>query len=82
VTGGPEVDTPTIFDYPRGRHVRLRGGALALYYSYTCGASCGDSVLVFQREGVVYTVSLKGRRAGRRADVLSMTNSVAPATAL
>jgi len=79
VTGGPEVDTPTIFDYPQGRHVRLRGGALALYYPYTCGASCGDSVLVFQREGVVYTVSLK---AGALGDVLSMANSVAPAIAL
>ena len=78
VTGGPEVDTPTIFDYPRGRHVQLRGGALALYYPYTCGASCGDSVLVFQREGVVYTVSLK---AGALSDVLSMANSVAPAIA-
>ena len=75
VTGGPEIDTPTIFDYPRGRHVRLRGGALALYYPYTCGASCGDSVLVFQREGVVYTVSLKAAALG---DVLSMANSVAP----
>ncbi len=78
VTGGPEIDTPTVFDYPRGRHVRLRGGALALYYPYTCGASRGDSVLVFQREGVVYTVSLK---AGALGDVLSMANSVAPATA-
>jgi len=77
VTGGPEIDTPTIFDYPQGRHVRLRGGALALYYPYTCGASCGDSVLVFQREGVVYTVSLK---AGVLGDVLSMVNSLAPAT--
>ena len=68
MTVGPEVDTPTIFDYPRGRHVRLRGGALALYYSYTCGASCGDSVLVFQREGVVYTVGVK---AGSLGDVLT-----------
>jgi len=41
---------------------------LALYYSYTCGASCGDSVLVFQREGIVYTVSLK---AGALGDVLT-----------
>ncbi len=78
VTGGPEIDTPTIFDYPRGRQVRLRGGALALYYPYTCGASCGDSVLVFQREGVVYTVGVK---AGSLGDVLAMANSVAPALA-
>jgi len=78
VTGGPEVDTPTIFDYPRGRHVRLRNGALALYYPYTCGASCGDSVLVFQVDGTVYTASLK---AGALSDVLAMANSFAPAIA-
>lgn len=78
VTGGPEVDTPTIFDYPRGRQVRLRDGSLALYYPYTCGASCGDSTLVFQVHGVVYTASVK---AGSLADVLSMANSFAPATA-
>lgn len=73
VTGGPEIDTPTIFDYPRGRRVHLRSGALALYYPYTCGASCGDSVLVFQSGGVVYTVSVK---AGSLHDVLAMANSV------
>ncbi len=78
ITGGPEVGTPTIFDYPRGRHVRLRNGALALYYPYTCGASCGDSVLVFQVDGTVYTASLK---AGSLSDVLAMANSFAPATA-
>ncbi len=78
VTGGPEVDTPTIFDYPRGRHVRLRNGALALYYPYTCGAGCGDSVLVFQVDGTVYTASLK---AGSLSEVLAMANSFAPASA-
>jgi hypothetical protein len=76
VTGGAEVDTPTIFDYPRGRHVHLRNGALALFFPYTCGASCGDSVLVFQVDGIVYTVSIK---AGSLQDVLAMANSVAPA---
>jgi len=78
VTGGPEVDTPTIFDYPRGQHVRLRSGALALYFPYTCGASCGDSVLVFEVQGVVYTVSVK---AGTLAEVRSMAESFAPAIA-
>ncbi len=78
VTGGPEVDTPTIFDYPRGRQLHLHNGALALYYPFTCGASCGDSVLVFQVDGVVYTVSLK---AGSQHDVLSMANSFALAIA-
>jgi len=78
VTGGPEVDTPTIFDYPNGHHVRLRDGALALYFPYTCGASCGDSVLVFEVQGVVYTVSVK---AGTLAEVRSMAESFAPALA-
>ena len=78
VTGGPEVDTPTIFDYPHGQHVRLRNGALALYFPYTCDASCGDSVLVFKIQGVVYTVSVK---AGTLAEVRSMAESFAPALA-
>ena len=78
VTGGPEVDTPTIFDYPHGQHVRLRNGGLALYFPYTCGASCGDSVLVFKVDGVVYTVSVK---AGTLAEVQSMAESFAPAIA-
>jgi hypothetical protein len=78
VTGGAEIDTPTIFDYPRARHVRLKNGALALYFPYRCGASCGDSVLVFQEEGFVYTVSLK---AGSLRDILTMANSASVAIA-
>lgn len=78
VTGGPEVDTPTVFDYPNGHHVRLRNGSLALYFPYTCGASCGDSVLVFEVQGVVYTVGVK---AGTLAEVQSMAESFAPVLA-
>lgn len=73
VTGGPELNTPTIFDYPRARHVRLHNGALGLYFPYTCGASCGDSALVFQNDGIVYMVSIK---AGSLRAVLAMANSV------
>lgn len=73
VTGGPELNTPTIFDYPRAHHVRLHNGALGLYFPYTCGASCGDSALVFQDEGIVYMVSIK---AGSLPAVLAMANSV------
>ncbi len=79
VTGGPESDTPTAFDDPRKHQVRLRNGTQALYYPYACGASCGDSTLVFQTAGVTYTVGLK---AGSLNDVLAMVNSVAPATAV
>ncbi len=66
-------DMPTVFDYPRGRHVRLHNGALALYYPFTCGASCGDSELVFQRDAFVYMVT---RKAGSLADLLTIANSV------
>lgn len=72
VTGGAEIDTPTIFDYPRAKQVHLKNGALALYFPYRCGASCGDSVLVFREEGFVYTVTIK---AGSLHDVLAMANS-------
>ena len=73
--GGPVGETPTIFDYPRGRQMRLRNGAPALYFPYSCGASCGDSVLVFQLQGTIYTITLK---TGALKDLLAMANSVAP----
>jgi len=76
VTGGAEIDTPTIFDYPRAHHVRLHNGKQALYFPFTCGASCGDSVLAFQVDGIVYTVSVKG---GSLQEVLAMANSVTAA---
>lgn len=76
VTGGAEIDSPTIFDYPRAQHVHLQNGAQALFFPYTCGASCGDSVLAFQVEGFVYTVTIK---AGSLRDVLTMANSVTTA---
>jgi hypothetical protein len=44
----------------------------ALYFPFRCGASCGDSVLVFQKEGFGYTVTLK---AGSLNDLLAMANS-------
>lgn len=75
VTGGPVIDTPTIFDYPHGKHIMLHGGRPALYFPYTCGANCGDSVVVWQDDGVVYTVSLK---AGSKKDVTALANSALP----
>lgn len=75
VTGGPVIDTPTIFDYPRGRHIMLHGGVTALYFPFTCGANCGDAVVVWQDEGVVYTVGLK---AGSQKDVVALANSALP----
>lgn len=73
IVGGSEPDMPTVFDYPTGRHVRLHNGALALYYPFRCGASCGDSELVFQRAGFVYMVT---RKAGALTALLTMANSV------
>lgn len=73
IVGGSEPDMPTVFDYPTGRHVRLHNGALALFYPFRCGASCGDSELVFQRAGFVYMVT---RKAGALRDLLTMANSV------
>lgn len=73
VVGGFGPDMPTVFDYPKGRHVRLHNGSLALFYPFRCGASCGDSELVFQRAGFVYMVT---RKAGSLPDLLIMANSV------
>jgi len=73
ITGGAELNAPTVFDYPRAHHVRLHSGKQALYFPFTCGASCGDSVLAFQMDGIVYTVTVHG---GSLAEVLNMANSV------
>ncbi len=75
VTGGPVIDMPTIFDYPHGRHITLHGGVAALYFPYTCGANCGDAVVVWQDQGVVYTVGLK---AGSQREVTALANSALP----
>ena len=58
--------------------MRLHNGAQAFYFPFKCGASCGDSVLVFQVAGTVYTVTIKG---GSLRDVMAMANSVTVAIA-
>jgi hypothetical protein len=62
-------------EYPQGKPITLTGHVKALFFAYRCGASCGDSVIVWEKEGIPYTVSLK---AGSLHDTLAMADSVAP----
>jgi hypothetical protein len=50
----------------------LQGGVKGTFYPFTCGASCGDSVILWHHKGIPYTVSIK---AGSRSNVLIMANS-------
>jgi len=72
-TGGWTGDTPGVL-YPDrgGTPIALRGGVRGAFYPFSCGASCGDSVILWHIHGIPYTVSLKG---GSRTDVLLMANS-------
>jgi hypothetical protein len=73
VTGGWTGDTPGVLSPLKGGiPITLRGGVKATFYPFTCGASCGDSVILWHHKGIPYTVSIK---AGSRSDVLLMANS-------
>ena len=73
-TGGWTGDTPGVLVPDQGGvPITLRGGVHGTFYAFTCGASCGDSTILWHgRHGIPYTVSLKG---GSRANVLLMANS-------
>jgi hypothetical protein len=72
-TGGWTGDTPGVLVPDQGGvSITLRGGIRGTFYPYTCGASCGDSIIMWHVHGIPYTVSLKG---GSRANVLVMANS-------
>ncbi|MGH2408752.1 MAG: hypothetical protein ACRDGS_00140 [Chloroflexota bacterium] len=72
-TGGWTGDTPGVLTPDQGGvAITLRGGVHGTYYPYTCGASCGDSIIMWHWHRIPYTVSLKG---GSRADTLLMANS-------
>jgi hypothetical protein len=72
-TGGWTADTPGVLSSARGGiPIALRSGTKGTFYPFTCGASCGDSIILWHVRGIPYTVSLK---AGSRSDVLRMANS-------
>jgi hypothetical protein len=72
-TGGWTADTPGVLSSAKGGvPIALRGGMKGTFYPFTCGASCGDSIVLWHVHGIPYTVSLK---AGSRSNVLLMANS-------
>jgi len=73
VTGGWTGDTPGVLSPLKGGvPITLQGGVKGTFFPFTCGASCGDSVIFWHFHGIPYTVSLKG---GSRRNVLLMANS-------
>ena len=73
VTGGWTADTPGVLFTPtKGTPVKLHGGVVGIFYPFQCGASCGDSLLMWHKRGIPYTVSVKG---GSKQDTVSMANS-------
>jgi hypothetical protein len=73
VTGGWTGDTPGVLAPLKGGvPITLQGGVKGTFYPFTCGASCGDSLILWHHKGIPYTVSIK---AGSRSNVLLMANS-------
>jgi hypothetical protein len=74
VTGGWTAETPGVLFTPtKGTPVKLHGGVAGVFYPFQCGASCGDSLLLWHnKRGIPYTVSVKG---GSKRDTVSMANS-------
>jgi hypothetical protein len=73
VTGGWTADTPGVLFTPtKGTPVKLHGGVVGVFYPFQCGASCGDSLLMWHKRGIPYTVSVKG---GSKQDTVAMANS-------
>ena len=73
VSGGWTADTPGVLFTPtKGTPVKLHGGVVGIFYPFQCGASCGDSLLMWHKRGIPYTVSIKG---GSKQDTVAMANS-------
>jgi hypothetical protein len=74
IDGGPTLNEPNILDYPWGRPVRLAHNVKALYRPFSCGASCGQSAVVFTdpSTGIVYMVGIYG---GSEKDTLALANT-------
>jgi hypothetical protein len=56
-----------------GSAVRLANGSTAYFTDFTCGASCGESTLVWRAGSAYYEV---GVRAGRRSTLVAIANSM------
>jgi hypothetical protein len=73
VTGGWTADTPGVLAPDQGGvPIALQGGVHGTFYPFTCGASCGDSVILWHLHGIPYTVSIK---AGARHAVLLLADA-------
>jgi hypothetical protein len=74
IDGGPTLNEPSILDYPWGRPVGLAHNVKALYRPFSCGASCGQSAIIFADPStrIVYMVGIHG---GSEKDTLALANA-------
>lgn len=74
IDGGPTINEPNILDYPWGKPVTLTHKVKALYRPFSCGASCGQSAVVFADPSteIVYMVGIHG---GGKQDTLALANA-------
>ena len=77
IDGGPTVNEPNILDYPWGKPVKLMHNTRGLFRPFSCGASCGQSAVVFDdpTTGIIYMVGIHG---GSEKDTISLANAMIP----
>jgi hypothetical protein len=75
IDGGPTIDEPNILDYPWGVPVKLAHNVRGLYQHFLCGASCGQSAVVFKAPstGIIYMAAI---HAGNQADTVALANAM------
>jgi hypothetical protein len=75
IDGGPTLNEPTILDYPWGKPVTLARHVRGLFRPFSCGASCGQSAVVFAdpATGIIYMAAIHG---GSEKDTLALANAM------
>ena len=75
IDGGPTLNEPTILAYPWGKPVTLTHHVKGLFRPFSCGASCGQSAVVFAdpSTGIIYMVGLQG---GSKKDTIALANAM------
>jgi hypothetical protein len=75
IDGGPTLNEPTILDYPWGTTVTLARHVKGLFRPFSCGASCGQSAVVFADPStrIIYMVGLQG---GSKKNTLALANAM------
>jgi hypothetical protein len=75
IDGGPTLNEPTILDYPWGTPVTLARHVKGLFRPFSCGASCGQSAVVFADPAtrIIYMVGIQG---GSKKNTIALANAM------